>query len=238
VTVQGVVTTLAGSGAASALDGVGTAASFSSPVGLALDATRGALYVTDAGGHKLRRIVLATAAVGTLAGSGLAGALDGPALAASLNAPFGVAVGGGGLDAPLYIADAGNNRVRRATCAPRTPLGFYRPPNASALAPCPPGTFGNASGLTSAACSGPCAAAPGSGCGAGATSPAGAPCPPGFFCRGGSEPPLPCACPGLCAGGARENPAAQWAVELLAGTLVGGTMFPATNGVGTKPSSR
>jgi hypothetical protein len=67
--------------------------------------------------------------------------------------------------------------------------------------PCPPGTFGGAPGLASAACSGPCTAPPGSACGWNATTPAGARCPPFAFCPGGAALPVPCACPGACAGG-------------------------------------
>lgn len=54
ITPAGVVTTLAGSGVSGAADGVGTAASFSGPAGVAVDAS-GNVYVADS--HSVRKIV-------------------------------------------------------------------------------------------------------------------------------------------------------------------------------------
>ena len=54
------------------------------------------------------------ATVATLAGTGTAGSTNGPAASASFNLPFGVAVDGSG---NLYVADYGNNRIRRITAA-------------------------------------------------------------------------------------------------------------------------
>jgi hypothetical protein len=63
---SGVVTTLAGSGAAGSADGTGTAAQFNTPIGLALDSVNGILYVSDQVYTKVRKIVLSTGAVTTL----------------------------------------------------------------------------------------------------------------------------------------------------------------------------
>jgi hypothetical protein len=74
------VATLAGSGSAGATDGVGTAASFSRPDGLALDG-KGALYVADRGNFVVRKIDLATGKVTRFAGQfGKRGTTDGRAL--------------------------------------------------------------------------------------------------------------------------------------------------------------
>ncbi|MBI4472725.1 MAG: hypothetical protein HY646_08660, partial [Acidobacteria bacterium] len=63
----GAVTTLAGaSGNSGAVDGAGTAARFDSPRGLWGDGTN--LYVADYGNHSIRRIVLSSGAVTTIAG--------------------------------------------------------------------------------------------------------------------------------------------------------------------------
>ena len=69
------VTTLAGSGAAGASNGLGTAAAFSSPQGAAMDATTGVLLVADTFNNQIRA-VQPNGAVSTFAGSGVYGTLD------------------------------------------------------------------------------------------------------------------------------------------------------------------
>lgn len=75
---NGVVSTLAGSGAGGFLDGAGAVAQFASPAGITLD-DAGVAYVTDAGNHRIR-MVATNGAVTTLAGSGLAGNVNSPPL--------------------------------------------------------------------------------------------------------------------------------------------------------------
>jgi sugar lactone lactonase YvrE len=112
VVATGAVTTLAGSGLAGKADGPGPAAQFNAPSGVAYDGS-GNLYVADLYNDRIRRIVVATGAVSTLAGS-LAGFADGTGPAAQFNAPFGVACDGSG---NLYVADRYNNRIRRVVVA-------------------------------------------------------------------------------------------------------------------------
>jgi DNA-binding beta-propeller fold protein YncE len=88
-------------------DGQGTAASFNTPSGLALDA-QGNLYVADTGNHAIRKIT-PTGQVSTLAGNGQPGWRDGPAAQAQFNGPVGVAVDGAG---QVYVTDSYNNRIR------------------------------------------------------------------------------------------------------------------------------
>jgi serine/threonine-protein kinase len=73
----------------------------------------GSLYVADAGAHRVRRVDPA-GIITTVAGVGERGCTGdgGPATAAALAAPSGLAVGPEG---SLYIADASNNRIRRVT---------------------------------------------------------------------------------------------------------------------------
>jgi len=107
----GTITTFAGTGTVgSAGDGgPATAAELRSPGGLAVDS--GNVYIADTANHRVRRVDLATGAITTFAGTGVAGfgGNSGPATAAQFNFPVGLALSSGN----LYIADAGNNRVRR-----------------------------------------------------------------------------------------------------------------------------
>jgi sugar lactone lactonase YvrE len=108
ISPAGVVTTLAGSGAAGSKDGMGTAASFNAPSAVAVDAS-GNVYVADSYNDKIRKISPA-GAVTTLAGSGSEGAVDGMGTAASFKGPNGVTVDASG---NIYVADANNDRIRK-----------------------------------------------------------------------------------------------------------------------------
>ena len=116
VSPTGLITTVAGSGAfGTAGDGgQATAASISGPAGIAVDAA-GDLFLTDSF-HGLVREVNAAGVITTVAGTLTPGPLGdgGPATAASLSQPTGVAVDAAG---DLFIADAGNNRVREVSPA-------------------------------------------------------------------------------------------------------------------------
>jgi sugar lactone lactonase YvrE len=108
---NGQVTTLAGADdQAPSIDGIGPAARFQSPFGVAID-RQGNAYVADSGSHTIRKLVTATGEVTTLAGTlGLAGSDDGIGSDARFNAPLGVALDPIG---DLYVADTGNNTIRK-----------------------------------------------------------------------------------------------------------------------------
>jgi uncharacterized protein (TIGR03437 family) len=78
--------------------------------GIAVDAA-GNIYFSDTDHHLVRKIDT-TGTISTLAGICVAGFSGdgGPAAAAQLNEPYGVAVDGAG---NVYVADYGNNRVRK-----------------------------------------------------------------------------------------------------------------------------
>jgi DNA-binding beta-propeller fold protein YncE len=108
----GNVTTLAGGSKAGKANGTGTAATFSGPAGVAVDAA-GNVYVADFVNNLIRKIT-AAGVVTTLAGSGTAGNANGTGTAASFNGPRSVALDAAG---NVYVADANNNLIREITPA-------------------------------------------------------------------------------------------------------------------------
>ena len=122
VDASGIITTVAGTGeiggGAGGFSGDGgpaTAAQLNLPQGVAVDGA-GNLYIADARNHRIRKVD-ASGIITTVAGTGEIGGGaggfsgdGGPATAAQLNLPQGVAVDGAG---NLYIADARNHRIRK-----------------------------------------------------------------------------------------------------------------------------
>ena len=82
-----------------------------SPYGITTDGTN--LYVADTSNNKIRKIVIATGVVTTLAGTGAMGAADGAGTAATFNAPYGITSDG----TNLYVADTCNNKIRKIVIA-------------------------------------------------------------------------------------------------------------------------
>jgi len=125
ITPSGVVTTLAGTASRTgSADGVGTAARFDRPGGVAVDGA-GNVYVADTGNQTIRKIE-PSAVVTTLAGAaGQVGSVDGAGAAARFNFPVGVAVDDTG---NVYVADTRNDSVRKIT-----PTGVVSTPVGTAL---------------------------------------------------------------------------------------------------------
>lgn len=112
VGTDGIITTIAGNGidGFSGDGGFATAASMSFPLGLARDQS-GNLYFADGNNNRVRKITPG-GIISTVVGDGVGhfGGDGGPAISASLNIPSDVAID---LAGNLYIADSGNNRVRK-----------------------------------------------------------------------------------------------------------------------------
>jgi len=108
---SGAVTTLAGSGTSGNTNGMGTSASFNSPSAVAVheDDDGVFIYVADSGSHRIRKITSA-GDVSTLAGSESGFRDHKEGTSARFNSPKGVAVDKSG---NVYVADTGNNRIRR-----------------------------------------------------------------------------------------------------------------------------
>ncbi|HET9625090.1 MAG TPA: hypothetical protein VFP84_27170 [Kofleriaceae bacterium] len=95
------------------VDGLGVAARFIDPSGIAIDGV-GNLFVADAGNNAIRKIGL-DGRVTTLAGSGSLygdGTANGVGRDARFNGPQGVAVDGMG---NVFVADTGNHTIRKIT---------------------------------------------------------------------------------------------------------------------------
>jgi hypothetical protein len=90
-------------------DGIGTAARFNTPTGIAMDKNGIYLYVADSGNHKIRRINTITREVTTIAGS-TQGFADGVGTAAMFNKPWNLVVDS---EDNIFVTDRDNNRIRR-----------------------------------------------------------------------------------------------------------------------------
>ena len=115
----GTITTIAGSGVAGHVSeglplpedgGPAIDAQMNNPIGVALDRD-GNILIADALYHRIRRVT-PDGTITTIAGNGIPSFLGdgGPATAANLQYPTGVALDH---DGNVFIADAGNHRIRR-----------------------------------------------------------------------------------------------------------------------------
>ncbi|HEV7406822.1 MAG TPA: hypothetical protein VGO11_27985 [Chthoniobacteraceae bacterium] len=117
ISPDGLVGTIAGFATAGAADGSGHVASFNSPQGVAI--VNHAVVVADTQNNKLRQLTLTEGGspssrdgwqIVTLAGTGVAGALNGTGDLATFKSPVGLNTDGSGI---LYCVDNSGNRVRK-----------------------------------------------------------------------------------------------------------------------------
>jgi DNA-binding beta-propeller fold protein YncE len=138
---EGKLFTVAGTGFAGGAGdgGQATGAQLNNPRGVAIDATGTNLYISEFFGNRVRRVHLPSGIItriaGTAAGSACPSPIgpcgdEGPATAAELNTPRGLAVDASGTN--LYIATAGNNRIRKVDLVTGTITRFAGTGNGAA----------------------------------------------------------------------------------------------------------
>ena len=114
VTSSGVASLVAGSGVQGNSDGIGALATFNYPSRISINSTGTTLYVISS--SSVRKIVIATGEVTTVAGSTTSGNANGVGANASFNSPNSITVAS---NEDIYVADGGNGatagRIRKLT---------------------------------------------------------------------------------------------------------------------------
>jgi len=115
VDIPSTVSTFAGTTMGGYMDGTGTAARFYNPDGITTDGTN--LYVVNNGYNAIRKIVISSGVVTTIAGSstGTGGFKDGTGSDALFWGPEGITIDPTGTN--LYVTDTGNYRIRKIAIA-------------------------------------------------------------------------------------------------------------------------
>ena len=123
--ITGVMTIVAGNGSGGYSGDTGPAvfATLGYPQGVAVDGTGSIISIVDTNNNRIRNIDTATGVITTVAGNGTRqySGDNGPALAASINYSYGVALDNKG---NVYIADTGNNRIRKVVALVAKPDQF------------------------------------------------------------------------------------------------------------------
>lgn len=113
VNTSGIITTIAGTGIAgySGDGGAATSAKLNIPIGIALDASTGTIYIADQQNHRVRK-VNAAGIISTIVGNGTVGYSGdgGPSTSALINYPNYVSVDQTG---NVYVTDNGNHCIRK-----------------------------------------------------------------------------------------------------------------------------
>lgn len=108
VSADGEVRTVAGTGETGFVDGAAESALFSQPEDVVVNAA-GEVFLADASNHAIRRIS-PDGTVTTIAGTGVAGYVDGDGSIAQFNSPEGLSLDASG---EVLVADTTNNVIRR-----------------------------------------------------------------------------------------------------------------------------
>lgn len=100
---------IAGSGQAGFADGTGSSAQFNRPYGITIDSKGENLFIADSNNHRIRKVVISSGKVTTIAGSGSNGAKDAFGTDAFLSFPEYVSIGA---DGRIYFTEVGSSTIR------------------------------------------------------------------------------------------------------------------------------
>jgi len=123
ISPTGDVNTIAGNTNPGSNNGVGAAASFNLPYGIAVNRQGTILYVGDYANHRVRKIDLQTREVSNYAGSGSSSSSDGASLQAGIPWPGGLFLAD---DGTLYVTERGAGKIRKISATGQvTTVGGY-----------------------------------------------------------------------------------------------------------------
>jgi DNA-binding beta-propeller fold protein YncE len=147
------VTTIAGS-SQGYRDGIGANALFYEPVSVSIDPSGAYALVAEFRNHRIRRIVISTAQVTTLAGTGAASSVNGAAGQATFNWPTSVAIDASGAFALVSQADilasSAGHFIRRIQLTAPCPAASFCPLGSSVPTACTAGSYCVTTGLSAA----------------------------------------------------------------------------------------
>jgi hypothetical protein len=112
-----VVTRVAGTGASGYTDGIGTSASFAFPFGIVLSSDDSFAVISEVYGYRISKLVLATWALTTVAGTSSSGHADGVGTNAVFNIPGSIQLTSD--DSIAYVSDQLNRIIRRVVLSSR-----------------------------------------------------------------------------------------------------------------------
>ena len=110
VVSSGAVSTFAGNGAEGSSNGIANYARFSEPRDVSISANGLFAVSTCLNSHRIRRIVLSTRLVTTIAGGGSTGHVNGVGTNSRFDSPMGISLYSG--DSRAFVVDNMNNRIR------------------------------------------------------------------------------------------------------------------------------